>query len=445
MVITKMALPRRTVLRTMGATIALPLLDAMVPALTPVVKTAAAPIPRAGFIYVPNGQAQVNFFPKQAGPNFEFPKTLLPLEGFRDRLVVISGLSNLEAESKDLGTGPHTRGACVWITGVRPKRTEGADVQVGQSLDQYAADVLGANTQLRSLEVAIESNYNQGNCDNGYSCLYLNTFSWKTATVPMPMEHNPRVIFERLFGAGETAAERAAQMKQRKSILDGLNSEMAALQRSLGADDRATVTEYLEAVRDVERRIQKAEQQHADSEVPITPPTGMPDNHEEAVKLMYDLMVFAWQADVTRVASFQIAREQSGQTYPWIGVPEADHETSHHGPDPEKTARRTKVNVYHAQLLAYFLEKLRQTKDGDGTLLDHVAVLYGSGLGDGNVHSTHNLPVLIAGGACGQLKGNRYIAYPLDTPMMNMGLSLLHKVGVHCDRVGDSTGELTDL
>lgn len=445
MMMHKLSLPRRTLLRGLGASVALPLLDAMVPAGTALAKTAASPKTRLGFIYVPNGQALVNWIPEKTGNQFDLKPIMKPLEGLRSHLTVVSGLSNLEAESRGLTTGPHTRCGSVWLNGVRPKRTEGADVQAGKTVDQYAADTLGADTTLRSLEMALESNYNVGNCDNGYSCAYVNTFSWRTPTVPLPMEQNPRVIFERLFGDGETVDARRRQMRRDKSLLDAVTAEFAGLQKSLGPSDRRMVGEYLDAVREVERRIQRAEQRSEATPSNLTAPIGVPEVHAEFAELMYDLMRLAYQADITRVVSFQMAREQSAQTYPWVGVPEADHDMSHHGTDPEKTLKRTKINTYHVSNLAKFAEKLKNTPDGDGSLLDHVMIMYGSGIGDGNVHSCHNLPLLVMGTGGGQLKGNQHMQYAMDTPAMNLGVTLLAKAGVNVDKVGDSTGVLAGL
>ncbi len=445
MMISKISLPRRTFLRGVGASVALPLLDAMVPATTALAKSAAAPATRMGFIYVPNGQALVNWIPDKVGSGFDFKQILTPLEPFRSHVTVVSGLSNLEAESRGLTTGPHTRCGSVWLNGVRPKRTEGADVQAGKTVDQFAADGLGADSTLRSLEIALESNFNVGNCDNGYSCAYVNTFSWRTPTVPLPMEQNPRVVFERLFGDGETVDARRKQMRRDKSLLDAVTSEIQGLQRSLGPSDRRLMSEYLDAVREVEQRIERAEKRSESTPDNLMAPVGIPEVHAEFAELMYDLMLLAYQADITRVVSFQMAREQSSQTYPWIGVPEADHDMSHHGTDPEKTLKRTKINTYHVSNLAKFVEKLKKTPDGDGSLLDHVMVLYGSGIGDGNVHSCHNLPLMVVGTGNGQLKGNTHMQYEMDTPAMNLGLTLLAKAGVSVDQIGDSTGVLAGL
>ena len=445
MMISKVALPRRTVLRGIGAALALPLLDAMVPALSAASKTAANPVPRVGFIYLPNGQALENFIPTRAGTDFDFSPTLKPLETFRSQLTVVSGLSNLEAESRGLTTGPHTRGCATWLNGVRPRRTEGADVRAGKTIDQFAADKLGADTALRSLEICRESNFNVGNCDNGYSCAYVNTTSWRTATMPLPMENNPRVVFERLFGDGETVSERRGQMRRNRSLLDSVIQEISSLQKTLGSADRLTVSDHIETVREVEQRIQKAEESALSMPSDLTAPLGIPVAYEDHINLLFDLMALAYRSDVTRVVAFQLGREQSAQTYPWIGVPEADHDVSHHGPNLERLTQRTKINTYHASLFARFLEKMRATTDGDGSLLDHSMILYGAGMGDGSVHSCHNLPIVLAGGGCGQLEGGRHVALPIDTPMMNLGLTLLDKVGVEVATIGDSTGRLTGL
>jgi hypothetical protein len=447
MLITKKMLPRRTILRGLGVTVALPLLDAMVPALSAMSRTAAAPTKRAGFIYVPNGQAMTNWVPSEAGKHFSLPAILRPLKAVRDQVVVVSGLANLEAESRDLGTGPHTRCGSVWLNGVRPKRTEGADIRAGKTADQYAADALGGETPLRSLELARASNNNKGNCDNGYSCAYVNTFSWRTATTPLPMENDPRVVFERLFGAGTTAEQRVSRMRQDRSLLDALTDDIASLKKGLGLRDQATIGDFLDAVREVEQRIQRSESYNATSEVPIERPIGIPPSHEEFASLMYDLAALAYQADITRVVSFQLGREQSSQTYPFIGVPEADHATSHHGNDPGKILTRTKVNTYHMQLYARFLERLQATPDGDGTLLDQSLLLYGSGMGNGNVHSPHNLPLMLAGGGCGELRGGQHLAFSADSPppMMNLCLNMLDKLNVELESLGDSTGRLAGL
>ncbi len=448
MIITRIALPRRTFLRGMGATLALPLLDAMVPALSAVAKTAAGaqPTPRLGFFYAPNGTYLPNFHPKRVGPEFELTPVLKSLESVRDRIVVLSGLSNKGAENLSEGGGVHTRVGVAWLSGVRPKKTEGADVEAGISIDQMAAAVIGKDTPLNSLQLALDHDFVVGSCENGYSCVYQRTFSWKTPTTPMPMESNPRAVFERLFGEGGTSAERSARLRQDRSVLDLALADMARLQKRLGAGDRRMVDEYLTSVRDVEQRIVRAEKQTAASEAPIgETPVGIPDSFDEHAKLMYDLNLLAYRADVTRVTAFQISRELSGRAYPWIGVPDGHHTVSHHQLDPEKIGKATKINAYHMSLFARLVEKMRDTPDGDGSLLDHTILMYGTGMGDSDHHTPVNLPVVLAGGGCGQLRGGRHLQYPMDTPMTNLGLTLLSKVGVHVDGIADSTGRLTDL
>lgn len=446
MIITKIALARRTFLRGIGTTLALPLLDAMVPALSAMARTAAKPVPRLGFFYLPNGVAQRFWDPKGVGTNFEFSPTLRSLEAHRNQLVVISGLGNSTAISKTQGSGPHTRAHAVWLNGVSPKWTEGADYQAGTTIDQFAAVELGKDTQLKSLELALEPNYFIGSCELGWSCVYINSSSWQTPTMPLPMENNPRVVFERLFGDGDSVDAQRARFRQDRSILDAITSEAATLSKQLGASDRTTLNEYLTAVRDVERRIQATEKQRKTTPLPaVAQPLGIPNTFDEHAKLMMDLQFLAYQADITRVVTFQIAREQSNRTYPEIGCPEGHHDQSHKT-DPEALLVYAKVNSYHTSLFARLVDKMAATPDGDGTLLDHSMLLLGSGMGNGSVHSPLDLGVVVVGGGCGQLKGGRHLVYPSRvTPMMNLGLSLLDKVGVTLESVGDSTGRLTDL
>ena len=447
MIVTKTHLPRRTVLRGLGATVALPFLDAMAPALTAVAQTAANPIPRLGFFYVPNGMFLPNFHPKgEGGSNFELSPTLTPLKPFHDQLVVLSGLSNSGVVSPNEGGGVHTRAHGGWLSGILPKRTEGADLRAGKTIDQYAADKLGADTSLRSLELTIDSNFQVGNCENGYSCSYLNSSSWRTSTTPLPHERDPRVVFQRLFGDGGSVEARLAQMKTDRSILDSVSDSIGRLERRIGVQDRTTVNEYLDAVREIERRIQKTEQNNAATPLPdLEQPAGVPDDYEEHVKILQDLLVLAFQADVTRVSCMQMARELSGRAYPGIGVPEGHHTVSHHQLDSHNMAQYTKINTYHMSLFARFLEKMRATPDGDGNLLDHSIFLWGAAMGDGDHHTPYDLPISLVGGGCGNLKGNRHLKYAMHTPFMNMGLSLLDKVGVHVDSLSDSTGRLTEL
>ena len=448
MIIKHMAIPRRTFLRGMGITVAVPFLDAMVPALSARSSTAAAPAHRLVFYGTANGVYGPNFRPTGgSGPltRGELPPILTPLEPILDQTVVAGGLSNLSAESKNIGSGAHARSAGAFLSGVRPKRTEGADISSGTTLDQFAAKKLGADTQLSSLELSLESSF-VGNCDQGYSCAYVNTFSWRTPTQPLPMDNNPRSVFERLFGDGGSLEARLEQMQADRSILDWVAGDMKRLQGRLGPADRLVVDEYLDAVRDVERRIQRAERHSATTPMPdAAQPLGIPESFEEHARLMVDLQFLALQADVTRVISFQTSREQGGRQFPFIGVSESHHETSHHGGDPYKIAQNTKINAYFMQLFGSLAERMRATPDGDGTLLDHAMLFWGSALGSGDLHSPHDLPVALVGGGCGKLKGGRYLSYPLDTPFMNLGLSLLDKVGVELESVGDSTGRLANL
>jgi len=447
MIVTKKALPRRTVLRGIGATIALPFLDAMAPALTATVRTAANPIPRLGFVYAPNGMFLPNFHPAGGGGRgFEMSPILKPLEPYRDQLVVVSGLSNRGLVSTNEGGGVHTRAHGGWLSGVLPKRTEGADIEAGKTIDQYAADTLGADTSLRSLELTTESNFTVGNCENGYSCTYQNSTSWRTATTPLPHERDPRVVFQRLFGDGGSMEARLAQMKTDRSILDSVTESIDRLERRLGLRDRSSVEEYLDAVREIERRIQRAEQGNAATPLPaVEQPGGVPEEYDEHVLLLFDMLVLAYQADVTRVSCTQMARELSGRTYPNIGVPEAHHSVSHHQLDPHNIEQYTKINTHQMSLFAQMVEKMHNTPDGDGTLLEHTILLYGTGMGDGDHHTPYNLPVTLVGGGNGQLVGGRHLQYELDTPFMNLGVSLLDKVGARVDRVSDSTGRLADL
>jgi hypothetical protein len=448
MIITKMALPRRTFLRGMGAALALPMLDAMVPALSQLSTSAAAATatPRMAFFYAPNGTYLPNFHPTAVGKTFDLTPVLQPLAGVRDRIVVISGLANKGAETMSEGGGVHTRCGTSWLTGVRPKKTEGNDIEAGTSIDQYAAAVIGKDSPLNSLQIALDYDFVVGSCENGYSCVYQRTYSWKSPTTPMPMESNPRAVFERLFGDGGTATERVARLRQDRSVLDLATQDIARLQKRLGAGDRRTVDEYLTAVRDVEQRIQRAESRTGDASLLLPDqPVGIPEEFDDHAKLMFDLNLLAFKADVTRVSAFQLSRELSGRPYPWIGVPDGHHTVSHHQLDPEKITKATKINAYHMSLFARFVENLKNTPDGDGSLLDHSLLMYGTGMGDSDHHTPVNLPVVLAGGARGQLEGGRHLVYPADTPMMNLGLTLLDKVGVHVNAIADSTGRLTDL
>ena len=444
MIITKMALPRRSFLRGMGATLALPFLDAMVPALS-----AAAPggrrVTRLGFVYAPNGTYLPNFHPATTGKGYEMTPVLQALEPFRNDMVVLSGLSNKGAETQSEGGGVHTRVHTAWLSGVRPKKTEGADIEAGTSIDQMAAAKISADTPLRSLQLSLDHENIVGSCENGYSCVYQHTYSWSAPTTPVPMESNPRAVFERLFGEGGSPKEQAARLERDRSVLDLAMADMARLQKRLGVRDRVMVDEYLDSVRDVEQRIQRAERQSKVSPMPIAdPPVGVPDSFDDHAKLMFDLELLAFQSDVTRVVAFQVSRELNGRPYPWIGVPEGHHAVSHHQMDPVKIAQGAKINAYHVSLFARFVERMKNTPDGDGSLLDHTLLLYGTGMGDSDHHTPVDLPAVVVGGG-GAIAGGRHIRYPMHTPFTNLGLTLLHKVGVERERVADSTGLLTDL
>ena len=451
MIATKKALPRRTVLRGIGAALALPLLDGMVPALTALGRTVAKPTTRFGAIYVPNGIMMDRWTPAAEGSGFAVTPILKPLEGLRDRVLVISGLDNTGSASRTGNGGGHAKTGGAWLTGVEPLATTGtARLELGISMDQIVAQALGQDTALPSLELSLEGDdvaNGVGSCDPGYSCTYQNTVSWRNATTPMPMEANPRTVFERLFGdIGSTdPAVRRARIQRERSILDSVSQTVGRLARDLGPSDRRKLDEYLESVREIERRIQNAEAQGARELPVIDSPVGIPVSYDEHARLMFDLQVLAYQTDVTRVVTFQIGREQSGTTYPQIGVPDSHHPISHYGTSKKMMADLAKINVYHMSLVAQFLEKLQATPDGDGSLLDHAMILYGAGMSDPNEHSIYDLPVLVAGGCAGQIKGGRHIRYPKGTPLPNLQLTLLHKLGVREDKFGVSTGPLTDI
>jgi hypothetical protein len=443
MMITKMALSRRTFLRGMGVTMGLPLLDAMVPALSAFARTDAHPVKRLGFIYIANGAAPGFWTPKGQGRNFEFSPSLAPLAPLREHVVIPSGLEHRMAEGYGDGNGEHTRSTAAFLSGTHPKLTEGADVRAGITADQIAARELGQHTRLPSLELQLDPNYLVGNCENGYSCTYMNTISWRSATQPNPMENNPRVVFERLFGEGGTTGQRAAQLRKNRSILDAVTDQMTGLRQTLGPSDRARVGEYFESIREVERRIQVSEAADTESTLPelLERPIGIPESYDEHSKLMFDLWTLAFQADITRVVTKMMCREVNGRTYPWIGVNGSHHNVSHHQLDPGKLADYAKINTYHVSLLAYFLERLRKTPDGDGSLLDNSIIVYGGGLGDGDRHDHINLPIVVAGGG-DRIQGGRHLTYPEGTPMTNLLVSVLHKAGVTVQRLGDSTGPL---
>ena len=440
MIITKMALPRRTFLRGMGAALALPVLDAMVPALTRV-HALSAPVRRLGFVYIPMGSEIAQWMPKTEGRLTELSPTLAPLTPVLDQVTVVSNLEMKNAYA----AANHATANSTFLSGVLAKPTEGSDYELATTIDQVAAQQLGKDTALPSLELATDFNYVVGNCDNGLNCVYMNTLAWSNPTTPLPTEANPRVVFERLFGDGGTAADRQKELRKSRSILDWVTGDMAKLQRRLGASDRARVGDYLDTVREVERRIQKAEQQDASAMPDLTRPVGVPADWDDHCKLMFDLQVLALQADITRVITFQIAREVSTRAYPQIGVNEAHHPVSHHMDNPVQLAKLAKINAYHVSLFGYFLEKLQATPDGEGTLLDHSMYMLGSGLGNPNAHDHSNLPILVAGGGANKLKGGRHIKYAQPTPLTNLLVTLLDRSGIKLDRFADSTGRVNEL
>ena len=448
--IVKKSLPRRRFLRGIGATIALPLLDAMVPALTPIARTAAAPTRRLGFIYTPNGIIKKAWVPAgEGGSGFAFSPSLKAIEPFREHLTVVTGLAHQQAASLGDSPGPHSRASAAWLTGTHCKQTEGADVRSGISADQIAAEALGRLTPLPSLEISTEQNEMLiGNCESGYSCIYQNTISWRNPTTPMPMEVHPRVVFTRLFGDGTTPAEQLAHLRTDHSILDAVLGDLAALEKSLGAGDRSRLDQYLDSVREIESRIQRAESRTADPllELPERP-ADIPSEYEDHVKLMFDLQTAAYQADITRIITFQLGREVSPRSFPNIGVSGGHHAISHYGNDPVKVEQKTKIDTYQTTLLAYYAGKLRNTPDGDGSLLDHVVVLYGAGLGDPNAHDPWDLGSVVLGGGAGTLKGGRHLKFEPRSyvPMANLLISLLDKVGVPVEKLGDGTAKLEGL
>ena len=448
MMMTNKRLPRRTFLRGLGTAVALPLLDGMFPAFAGVGGPAPTTARRLGVFYIPNGAIMDQWTPAAEGAAFEWSPTLAPLAPFRNHVLVLSGLVNKPAiPLPNEGAGDHARAAGTFLTGVRAKKTEGADIQAGISMDQIAARELGKETQLASLEMTLEYTEMLGACDAGYACAYSNTIAWRGPTTPLPMEIDPRAVFERLFGDGDTTdrAARLSRIAEDRSILDSLMQDVARLGLKLGARDRSKLGEYLEAIRDVERRIQRAEEQSARELPVIEQPAGIPPTFEEQSKLMFDMLALAYQADLTRVSTFMMGHEVSSRAYPEIGVPDAHHPLSHHQGDKEKIAKCIKVNLFHMQMFAYFVEKLRSTPDGDGSLLDHSVLMYAGGISDGNQHSHVNLPVLLIGGGSGQLKGGRHVRYPKDTPLANLHVSVLDKLGVPAGSFGDSNGQLEHL
>ncbi len=442
MIISKKALPRRTFLRGVGATMALPLLDAMVPSMTALAQTPANPVRRLGFVYIPMGSDISRWTPPgEGGALTELSTSLGPLTPVKDQITVVSNL-----ELKNAYPGTHATSNASFLSAAKAKWTESTDYYLGTTVDQIAAQQMGQETQLPSLELAMDLMDMVGQCDNGYACVYQNNLSWSSPTTPLPPEAHPRVVFERLFGEGGSAAERRAALGRRASLLDWVREDIARLQGKLGPADRTRVSQYLDTVREVERRIQKAEAETLDNPLPdLDRPVGVPAAYADHARLMFDLQVLALQGDVTRVITFQLARESSNRTYPEIGVSDPHHPISHHGNDPEKVAMLAKINQFHVSLFAYFLEQLASVPEGDGSLLDHSLYLYGSGMGNPNVHDHVNLPIVVAGGGAGKAGGVRHIKYAKPTPMANLHLTLLDRVGVRLDSFADSTGKIDTL
>ena len=441
MIITKKALPRRTFLKGMQATLALPLLDAMIPAMTALAQTPAKAVRRLGFVFIPMGCDHARWTPEGTGALDQLSPILSPLEPVKEQLTVVT---NMELQNSYPGT--HDTSNSGFLSAAFAKHTESSDYFLGTTADQVAAKQMGQETQLRSLELSMDLNPLAGVCNNGYACVYTNCLSWSSPTTPLPSEAHPRLVFERLFGEGGSLAERRAALKSRASLLDSFNDDIARLKRSVGTADRARVDQYLDSIREVARQIQRAEAAASDNLLPdLDRPVGVPQSFGDHAKLMFDLQALAFQADITRVVTFQLTRELSNRTYPEIGVPDPHHPTSHHGGDPEKLAKIAKINTFHVSLFAEFLQKLQATPEGDGTLLDNTVYLYGSGMGNSSLHDHVNLPILVAGGAATGMRGGRHIRYENGTSLGNLHLTLLDRVGVHLDTFGDSDGKVEDL
>jgi hypothetical protein len=446
MMVTGRHLPRRLFLKGLGAAIALPALDAMTPAFAaPASRT--SPL-RLAFTYVPNGVTLPAWTPADTGPGFTCSGILAPLAPYRDDTLVLTGLAHKNAYALGDGPGDHARAAAAYLTGVHARKTAGADIQNGISVDQIAAANIGNDSRFRSIELGCDDSRSVGNCDSGYSCAYTNSVSWRSPTSPMPPETNPRLAFERLFGAFDAGLDpeiRARRMFYRRSILDTVSERTRALVVDLGPSDRRKVDEYLSSIREIERRIELAEQDMRDLPPGLEAPTGVPVLFADYVKLMFDLQVVAFQADLTRVSTMMMGREGSIRTYPEIGVPDPHHPLTHHGGKADWIERVTQINTHHMELFAYFIQQLKSTADGDGTLLDRCMVVYGSGIADGDKHSHENLPVLLIGRGGGSLTPGRHVVYPDGTPMTNLYLTLLDRLGVREETLGDSTGHIEHL
>ena len=441
MIITKKALPRRTFLKGVHATLALPLLDAMIPAATALAKTAATQVPRLGFVFIPMGTDHARWMPEGGEVLGELSPILSPLEAVKEHMTVVT---NLELQNSYPGT--HDTSNSGFLSAAFAKHTEGSDYHLGTTVDQVAAKQMGQETRLPSLELSVDLNPLAGVCNNGYACVYQNNLSWSSPTTPLPSEAHPRIVFERLFGEGGNLAEREASLRGRASLLDLFREDIGRLKRAVGPSDGVRVDQYLDSVREIERQIQRAEAAGAENLSPdIDRPVGVPAAFGDHAALMFDLQLLALQADITRVITFQFTRELSNRTYPEIGVPDPHHPTSHHGNDPVKVEKISKINTFHVSIFAEFLEKLKATPDGEGSLLDNTVYLYGSGMGNPSLHDHVNLPILVAGGASTGLRGGRHIKYEDGTPLANLHMTLLDRVGVHLDSFGDSDGKIDDL
>jgi hypothetical protein len=443
MIITRKKLSRRAVLKGLGTAVALPMLDAMTPALAPHKGKSPA---RLAFVYVPNGMPRMEWWrPTATGRDYQLTRILKPLEAFREDFFVLSGLDDHNGNALGDGPGDHARAGASFLSGVHCKKTAGADIQGGVSADQVAAQAIGSQTRFASLELGCEDSRTVGNCDSGYSCAYTNSISWRTPTTPMPPEVNPRMAFERLFGTEDLSLApevRARRLKYRKSILDFVQEDTQKLVGTLGASDRRKIDEYLFAVREIEQRIEAAEKDNRRVTPGIEKPAGIPITFQEYAKLMFDLQLVAFQTDLTRVSTLMLGREGSMRVYPEIGIPDPHHPLTHHRNNDDWIEKVARINMLHTEMFAYFLKRLKSTPDGDGTLLDHSMIVYGSGLGDGNRHNHDDLPILLAGRGDGSLKPGSHIAFKKGTPITNLYLTLLERMGVQAEKIGDSTGKL---
>ena len=439
--ITKKAIARRTFLKGMGASVALPLLDAMIPAATAASRTLATPVRRLGYVFMPMGCDQSRWTPRSEGTLDKLSPILDSLAPVKDQTAIFTNM-----QLKPAYPGSHATSNSSFLSAAKAKVTESSDYYLGTTADQLAAQQIGQQTQLPSLELAMDLLQVVGQCDNGYACVYQNNLSWSSPTTPLPAEAHPRIVFESLFGEGGTHEERQAALRKRASLLDSIIGDMKRLKRGLGANDRSRVSDYLDSIREVERRVQKADTDTKDKPMPdLDRPMGVPAAYADHARLMFDLQLLAYQGDITRVTTFQIARETSNRSYPEIGISDPHHPLSHHGDNPEKIEKMSKINAFHVSLFAEYLERLKNTPEGNGSLLDNVLLLYGSGIGNPNVHNHSNLPIIVAGGAAGGMKGNRHIRYKEPKPLANLHLSLLDKVGVKIDQFGDSTGKIDGL